>query len=365
MSGLLPALLTRSNTKQALQRHLAIIHSHFRRRTLASTVHQMSRESTENATSSKVPLGYSDNFWLWDAKTGWDLTRSKVNEQDKSSQHLTLPCEISDVVIDTEKAALVIVDMLNYSLSSAFNTDLFAEALQVEKALLSYGVPAARKAKIQVIWLNWGLTEDELKTMPPSQMRVFNFRANSQRSDYGLSTMSMGADGERQRVVCGESPRTAAMVETLVTLSDGSKIQGRRLLMKDAWNSALHHPLQAVYEEGLKTSKPDVLIHKNRNSGLWSSSTELHKFLLDRGITTLLLAGINTDQCVMATLQDAHARGFDTIFLRDGCGTDSPSYAQESSEYNACRNWGFLTTCKTVLQAVEHSRESAASVAVE
>ena len=55
---------------------------------------------------------------------------------------------------------------------------------------------------------------------------------------------------------------------------------------------------------------------------------------------------------VMSTLQDSHAKGFDTSLLKDACATDSPEYAQESAEYNCCRNWGFLSICRALNEAV-------------
>ncbi|KAK0610366.1 hypothetical protein B0T17DRAFT_544339 [Bombardia bombarda] len=70
-----------------------------------------------------------------------------------------------------------------------------------------------------------------------------------------------------------------------------------------------------------------------------------------RHIRTLLFAGMNTDQCLMATLQDAHSRDPNTIVLRDACATDSPGYAQQSAEFNCCINWGFLTSCKALATA--------------
>ena len=60
---------------------------------------------------------------------------------------------------------------------------------------------------------------------------------------------------------------------------------------------------------------------------------------------------MSTDQCVMSTLQDAHAKGLDTILLKDACATDSPGYAQKSAEYNCCRDWGFLSTCRALSEA--------------
>lgn len=36
----------------------------------------------------------------------------------------------------------------------------------------------------------------------------------------------------------------------------------------------------------------------------------------EKGIKALLFAGVNTDQCVLATIQDASKHGFDTVLLR-------------------------------------------------
>lgn len=52
--------------------------------------------------------------------------------------------------------------------------------------------------------------------------------------------------------------------------------------------------------------------------------TDVTNFLNDNNLRTPLFTGINIDQCVMGTLQDAYLKGFDTILLKDGCATDSP-----------------------------------------
>ena len=39
--------------------------------------------------------------------------------------------------------------------------------------LVESAIPAARKAGIQIIWLNWGLSDDELAGMPPAIKHVF------------------------------------------------------------------------------------------------------------------------------------------------------------------------------------------------
>jgi nicotinamidase-related amidase len=46
-------------------------------------------------------------------------------------------------------------------------------------------------------------------------------------------------------------------------------------------------------------------------------------------IKALLFADVNTDRCVLAIMLDAAQQDFDTIMLRDACGTVSPSFAQD------------------------------------
>jgi nicotinamidase-related amidase len=81
-------------------------------------------------------------------------------------------------------------------------------------------------------------------------------------------------------------------------------------------------------------------------SGLWGSKTECTDFLETERIRTLFFAGVNTDQCVAGSLQDAFTKGYDCILLNDGCGTTSPAGCQESVEFNCSKTWGFATGCK-------------------
>lgn len=115
--------------------------------------------------------------------------------------------------------------------------------------------------------------------------------------------------------------------------------------MRHTWNASLYGPLQASYEHSLLTSKPDVWIHKNRMSGLWGASTPCTEFLEAHGLRTLLFAGVNTDQCVAGSVQDAFAQGWDCVLLSDACGTSSPGFAKECVEFNCARSWGFVVRC--------------------
>ena len=73
---------------------------------------------------------------------------------------------------------------------------------------------------------NWGLTQHELETIPPSLIRSFS---KGGRSGFG-----------------SELPKNFG-----------------RLLMRDEYNSELYGPLQEEYLRG-KEAGTDVWIHKNR-----------------------------------------------------------------------------------------------------
>jgi len=149
------------------------------------------------------------------------------------------------------------------------------------------------------------LTEHELQTIPPSLVRGF---------------MKSGRGGF------------------------GAEIPGGfgRLLMREAKNSDLYGSLQDEFLKG-KAAGTDFWIHKNRMSGLWGSQSSLDLFLQENGITTLLFAGVNADQCVAGTLVDAYFRGYDCILVEDATATTSPTGGLENVVYNAGNSYGFIT----------------------
>jgi hypothetical protein len=77
---------------------------------------------------------------------------------------------------------------------------------------------------------NWGLTEQELKTIPPALIRGFMKNGRG-----GFGTQLPGDFG--------------------------------RLLMRDTLNAALYGPLQEEYEKG-RVAGTDFWIHKNRSKRL-------------------------------------------------------------------------------------------------
>lgn len=85
-----------------------------------------------------------------------------------------------------------------------------------------------------------------------------------------------------------------------VVLKDGTTVHAGRALFQGTWNTALHDPLAASFDESEKSALPDVLFHENRNSGTCEAMTDCTDYLKKRGLRTLLFGGMNTDQCVLS-----------------------------------------------------------------
>ena len=300
----------------------------------------------------KTLIGFPDNFWLWSAEEGFDLTRpTDAGESTKS--RLRLECQVSDITIDPAKTALLIIDLQNFTLSQALKGELPKEMFKAEDIILKQGIPAARKAGIQIVWLNWGLTDEDLRTLPPQQHRVFGWKCNIQDGRCGINFREKTTASAGGFVHGGETRIVNAPGDELgeVTLDDGTKVDAGRALFKGTWNAALHKPLAAAFNESQSLPLPDVLFHKNRNSGMCEAMTECTDYLTSKGIRTLLFTGMNTDQCVLSTAFNAQMKGFDTILLNDGCVTDSPAFAQQGCEYNFARAWGFLSSYRALAAA--------------
>ncbi|OCB86083.1 Isochorismatase hydrolase [Sanghuangporus baumii] len=157
--------------------------------------------------------------------------------------------------IDPKKSALVVVDMQNLFLHPDLRDH--PKGLKCVDPLLDM-IPPLRKAGVKIVWVNWGLTEHELQTIPPSLVRGFT---------------KLGRSGFGAELPGGFGP----------------------LLMRGAKNSDLYGPLQDEYEKG-KGIGTDVWIHKNRMSGIWGAQTSLDLYLQEEGVTTLFMTGVNADQ---------------------------------------------------------------------
>jgi nicotinamidase-related amidase len=301
------------------------------------------------ASSSKMAvIGTADNFWLFDEKLGFDITHPSSPDSALVYPRLTLQTSKTPVTLAPQKTAVVVIDMQNVFLSPAMGRENGAGHAAVQ-ALLEKGIPAARKANIRILWLTWGINDEGLRTVPPMFYRNFGFT-------FSNNTAHTTSNSEQQ---WRQMDSGIGQPVGKVTLGNGTSIDGGKLLMKDQWNTELYDGLANAYSEGMKLTPADVMFHKETHSGFWGGNTEFAQYINREDLKTLLFAGVNTDQCVLATMQDAAQQGYDTIMLKDACGTVSPQFAQDMVEFNAHKAFGFQTNCDDFLYGAEHVEELA------
>jgi nicotinamidase-related amidase len=212
-----------------------------------------------------------------------------------------------DLVIDLARAAFVVVDMQNDFCAKGGYLDyrgvdytLDRKPIEPIRAL----APALREVGVPIVWLNWGVRPDLLNTSPA--------------------------------LLHAHAPegRGAGLGETIPG--------GAPILREGSWGA------QIVDE--LVPEARDIRVTKYRYSGFWD--TPLDTILRNLGVTTLFFAGVNADQCVMTTLQDAMFLGYDCVMVEDCVGTTSPGYCMEATLYNVKLLFGFVTGSQAIKTAL-------------
>jgi nicotinamidase-related amidase len=66
----------------------------------------------------------------------------------------------------------------------------------------------------------------------------------------------------------------------------------------------------------------DIIVRKTRVGAF--STTDLDRQLRDRGVTTVILAGISTSGVVLSTVRDAADRDYQVLVLADACADPQP-----------------------------------------
>jgi ureidoacrylate peracid hydrolase len=218
---------------------------------------------------------------------------------------------------DLARSALVVVDMQNdfcHPEGWFAQKGLGIRAARRPIAILRRLLPAWRDAGGAVLWLNWGIRADRANLAP-----TVHFKGKRTAEGVGYAEVSPIDRGP-------------------------SLVQG-------SWGAR-------VVEE-LVVAPDDLTVHKHRLSGFWDN--ELDTLLRQRGITTLLFAGINTDRCVFSTLQDAHFLGYDCVLLKDACSTPSPAYVTRGVLYIVELLHGFVASAAGLLEALPKSSASSRS----
>jgi nicotinamidase-related amidase len=221
---------------------------------------------------------------------------------------VTAPARPGPLVLDLARSAVVVVDMQNDFCHpdgwlASIGVDVTPARAPIEP--LRRALPALRGAGTPVIWLNWGNRPDQAN-LPPGVIHVYN------------------PDGVSRGIGAPARP-------------DGSPT-----LLAGSWSAAI--------VDELVVEPDDICVDKYRMSGFFD--TPLESILRNLAVTTLLFAGVNVDQCVLATLTDAACIGYDVVLLEDCAATTSPAFCREATVYNVAQCFGFVTSSTALTGAL-------------
>jgi nicotinamidase-related amidase len=244
----------------------------------------------------------STNQWQV-SETRADLVRAPVP---------SLPFEFAatpqSLRVDARRTALIVIDMQNdFCHPRGWLAHIGVDVAPARRPIgpLRKLLPIVRASGIPVLWVNWGNRPDRLN-LSPSLLHV-----------YKPTGVGVG-------------------------LGDELAGPGTRVLEKNSWGASI--------VEELVPAESDIHVDKFRMSGFWD--TPLESILRNLGVTTLLFAGVNIDQCVLCTLQDANFLGYDCVMLEDCSATTSPEYCRQATLYNVRQCFGFVADSTRVIEGL-------------
>ena len=208
--------------------------------------------------------------------------------------------ELMPFVDSVDRGALIVIDMQNDFCSPGGWTDASGLDYGACRAAIpgaQRAIEAARAYGMWVVWVYWSNRPD-LRNLGAPTLYAFKHRPD-------------------QRGI-------------------GEPLGAGEVLTAGTWNAQMVDELKALMRED------DVHIEKVRMNGF--IGTHLDQVLRTQGISTLYFAGVNIDQCVATTMEEASLRDYNCVLLEDACATSSPEYCKQSVVFNAKQCWGFSTT---------------------
>jgi biuret amidohydrolase len=250
---------------------------------------------TDSEAGELRPLGSS-------ATNRWQVSETRANlvRPAVAARPVSVQADGKLITIDLVRTVLIVIDMQNdFCHPGGWLAHIGVDVAPARAPIAPLGrlLPALRGAGVAVVWLNWGNRPDRLN-LSPALLHVYN-------------------------------PTGAG-----VGLGDPLPGSGSKVLERGNWSAAI--------VDELKVEPSDIHVAKYRMSGF--QDTELDSILRNLGVTTLIFAGVNADQCVLCTLQDANFRGYDCLLLEDCTATTSPDYCMKAAIYNTRQCFGFVVS---------------------
>ena len=220
--------------------------------------------------------------------------------------NLELKAEPEPITIDTEKTALIVVDMQN--------------TLCKKGGMLDY----------------WGKLDESMtdEVVATCQRVIALLRKNKIPIIYLRMTYGLGID-----VDLGPDSPFFWKEEELAAERREPSLKGRFL-------TAGNRDWEIVDE--LKPEPEDIVINKGRYSGF--VNTELDTKLQSMGAKYLFFTGLYTNCCVESTLRDAFHHEYFAILIKDACGSTHPDSIQEATFYNVKNAFGWVTTTNDLVR---------------
>ncbi len=240
----------------------------------------------------------------------WQVTAAETDmvRRPVPARPVALEATPKPVRFDLARSAMLVIDMQNdFCHPDGWLAHIGVDVTPARApiAALAALLPALRAERVPIIWLNWGNRPDRLN-LSPALLHVYN--------------------------PSGEG----------VGLGDPLPGHGAKVLELGSWSAAV--------VDGLRAEPSDIHLAKYRMSGFWD--TALDSILRNLGVRTVLFAGVNLDQCVMATLQDANFLGYDCLLLEDCAATTSPEFCTQATLYNIRQCFGFVLSGADLVAAL-------------
>jgi ureidoacrylate peracid hydrolase len=222
---------------------------------------------------------------------------------------ITIEARPEPLKIETERTALVVVDMQNafcsrgglFDIQGMLNEKRVRPVIEKLKGVTA----AARKAGLKVIYLRMGYRSDLADTGGPQSPNYWKEGSLSVRQKHP-------------------------------ELNYAGLVEG----MQD-WQ---------IIDE-LAPCGSDILVNKNRFSGF--PNTQLDIVLKTHNLKYLLFSGVFTNVCVESTIRDAYFHEYFPVMISDCCGNVGPEYTQEATVWAVANIFGWVTETAELLSALE------------
>jgi nicotinamidase-related amidase len=240
----------------------------------------------------------------------WRVGETQVDLVRRPKQARPVPLTAGErmVTIDLARTAIIVVDMQNdFCHPDGWLAHIGVDVTPTRQPIapLSRLLPTLRQADVPVIWLNWGNRPDRLN-LSPSILHIYKPTGQG------------------------------------IGLGDPLPPKDAKVLELGSWGAAI--------VDELEPQADDIHVAKYRFSGF--QDTALDSILRNLDLTTLLFTGVNADQCVACTLQNASFLGYDCLLLEDCTSTTSPDYCLAATLYNVRQCYGFVIRSTHLLSVI-------------